>query len=70
MSLIMPVNSCGSTIEVEDVYLNETGDKMKGTLDLDGNKLINGKEPEDPNDVVNKEYLEKHYIKRQDMYNI
>ena len=66
----MPVNICGSTFleSLDDEYLNETGDIMKGNLDLGGNKIINVQEPKNPNDVVNKEYLEKFFVKKQDMF--
>ena len=39
-------------------YLNETGDKMRGNLDMNGKKLLNVPLPVEDSDVVNKKYVD------------
>jgi len=54
------VKDSGLKLEDTDVrYVNEKGDKMKGPLDMNGNKIINVSSPVEDNEVVNKEYLKK-----------
>jgi hypothetical protein len=42
----------------QKIFVNETGDKMKGTLDMNLNKIINIPTPVNRSDVANKEYVD------------
>lgn len=44
--------------EAQKIFVNETGDKMKGTLDMNLNKIINIPTPVNLADVANKEYVD------------
>ena len=55
----------GITLEDTDVrYVNEKGDKMKGPLDMNGNKITNVSSPVEDNEVINKEYFKKQLDKK------
>ena len=43
-------------------YVNEYGDMMHGTLNMNNQRLINVSNPENNNDVTNKEFCDKSYM--------
>jgi len=45
--------------QVEANFINERGDKMRGNLNMNGNKIINVSNPINNNEVVNKEYNDR-----------
>ena len=47
-----------SRAEAEVRYVNQTGDKMTGELDMDGNKITNILAGNEDTDVVNKQYVD------------
>jgi hypothetical protein len=59
--------STESGLKLEDMdvrYVNEKGDKMKGPLDMNGNKITNVSSPVEDNEVINKEYFKKQLDKK------
>jgi hypothetical protein len=55
----------GESLENTDLrYVNERGDKMKGPLDMNGNKITNVSSPVEDNEVINKEYFKKQLDKK------
>ena len=68
MSSFEVTNRCGSVVknsglelkDVEPLFLNERGDVMRGTLNMNGNKIINvSSNPINNDEVVNKEYIDR-----------
>ncbi len=47
-----------TTFETPDIFINETGDKMTGVLDMNLNKIINVPTPINPADVANRDYVD------------
>jgi len=45
-------------VQVEANFINERGDKMRGNLNMNGNKIINVSKPNENTEVVNKEYID------------
>jgi len=55
----------GLKLEDTDVrYVNERGDKMKGPLDMNGNKITNVSSPVEDNEVINKAYFKQKLDKK------
>jgi hypothetical protein len=48
----------GKTVDSSNAYVNETGDKMRGVLDMNLNKIINIPTPVNPDDVANRDYVD------------
>ena len=44
--------------DIENIFINERGDKMRGNLDMNGNKIINVSNPIENNEVVNRGFLQ------------
>ena len=45
-------------ITTADIFINETGDKMRGILDMNLNKIVNIPTPINPADVANRDYVD------------
>ena len=43
--------------DIKDIFLDEKGDKMRGILDMNGNKIIN-----DSNSIENTEVVDKGFV--------
>ena len=43
---------------LDDRYINQTGDKLQGPLDMGFNRIINVPTPISPGDVANRDYVE------------
>jgi hypothetical protein len=63
-----PINSSKRSIDTSSfltipranpIYLNQSGDFMEGSLDMNNNKIINIIDPMDPKDCSNKAYVDK-----------
>ena len=46
------------TVYTPDIFINETGDKMRGILDMNLNKIVNIPTPINPADVANRDYVD------------
>ena len=77
MSSSMPVNIAGGTItydtssllkQVDNNYVSETGDKMRGNLNMGSHKLLGIPDPKNNDDAVNLKYVNK--IKDDNEYKI
>ena len=53
-----PIN-CMTVQTANHIFVNQSGDEMSGNLDMKNNKIINHSKPSLPNDVSNKEYVDK-----------
>jgi hypothetical protein len=51
--------------KANQLYVNETGDLMKGQLNMNNNKIINVSAPTDSKDCTNKEYIDKELIRSE-----
>ena len=57
--------------DIETIFINERGDKMRGNLNMNGNKIINVSNPINNDEVVNEEYIdEKHKDLKYSLKNI
>ena len=46
------------SMDTPDIFINETGDKMRGILDMNLNKIVNIPTPINPADVANRDYVD------------
>mgnify|MGYP003449337012 FL=1 len=64
MSSYIPVSNCGTTLQsgpnieiLNRQFVNESGDTLRGTINMNGHPISNIADPKQPSDVVNVQYV-------------
>ena len=69
MSSYIPVSNCGTTLQsgpnieiLNHQFVNEAGDTLRGTINMNGHQISNIADPKQPDDVVNVQYVTNEII--------